>query len=57
MKKENMAVLLLTLLMLALCSIAHASEVPQKTVAVFYCVDDTILQAQNNKEDIEKGKL
>lgn len=57
MKKENIAVLLLTLLMLALCSIAHASEIPQKTVTVFYCVDDTILQAQNNKEDIEKGKL
>lgn len=57
MKKENIAVLLLTLLMFALCSISHASEVSQKTVAVFYCVDDTILQAQNNKEDIEKGKL
>lgn len=58
MKKENIAVLLLTLLMLALCSIAHASETaPQKTVMVFYCVDDTILQAQNNKEDMEKGKL
>ena len=58
MKKENIMVLLFTLLMLALCSIAHASETaPQKTVAVFYCVDDTILQAQNNKEDMEKGKL
>lgn len=58
MKKENIAVLLLTLLMLALCSIAHASDTaPQKTVMVFYCVDDTILQAQNNKEDMEKGKL
>ena len=58
MKKENIAVLLLTLLLLALCSIAHASETaPQKNVMVFYCVDDTLLQAQNSKEDIEKGKL
>ena len=58
MKKENIMVLLFALLMFALCSIAHASETaPQKNVMVFYCVDNTILQAQNNKEDIEKGKL
>lgn len=58
MKKENIVALLFTLLMFALCSISYASEAAlQKNVTVFYCVDDTILQAQNNKEDIEKGKL
>jgi hypothetical protein len=52
---KRIVLLFLSLLILSLSGTVMANE--KQAVTIFYCVDDTILQAQNSKEDVEKGKV
>jgi len=52
---KRIVLLFLSLLVLSLSGTVMANE--KQAVTIFYCVDDTILQAQNSTEDVEKGKI
>lgn len=52
---KRIVLLFLSLLILSLSGTVIANE--KQAVTIFYCVDDTILQAQNSKGDVEKGKV
>ena len=52
---KRIILLFISLLILSLSGTVMANE--KQAVTIFYCVDDTILQAQNSKEDVEKGKV
>lgn len=52
---KRIVLLFLSLLILSLSGTVMANE--KQAVTIFYCVDDTILQAQNSKDDVEKGKV
>ena len=52
---KRIILLFLSLLILSLSGTVMANE--KQAVTIFYCVDDTILQAQNSKENVEEGKI
>ncbi len=52
---KRIVLLFLSLFILGLSGTVMAIE--KQAVTIFYCVDDTILRAQNSAEDLEKGKV